>query len=308
MDSKVNYTVVGVFLVVLLVAAIIIFFWMTAFRRDKAYNTYLVYIRENVTGLSVQSPVRFNGVPVGFVKKVELDPRNPQLVRITLRIEEGTPITTGTVATMQFKGITGVLYLGLKAKVVGAPLLKAKPGQKYPVIAAEPSILVQLSEVLPEVAKNVELIGDSINRLLDDKNQKAIRASLQNIEKFTQTLADNSKILDASMKSLNTTLHNSSVASQQLPDVMKQLSETLSFVKQASKQVDAAAYGLKNVMTDSRITLQNFSNQVMPSAQQAIGRFNTVASSLQQVVGEFQRNPSMLIRGKQPAPPGPGEN
>jgi len=49
------------------------------------------------------------------------------------------------------------------------------------------------------------------------------------------------------------------------------------------------------------------SQQVLPEAQQAVSRFNTVTGNLQDFTHEINRNPAMLIRGRQPAAPGPGE-
>ncbi len=211
MDSKVNYTIVGMFVVVLGAAFIMMFFWLSATRHDKVYHTYVSYVHEDVTGLSVQTPVRYNGVQVGYVSKVKLDPRNPQLVKLILKIEEGTPITTSTVVTLLPMGITGVIYVGLKALTPKAPLLGAKPGQKYPVIPSEPSFLMQLGKVLPELTGNLKNISTSITKLLNEKNRKAIDSTLQNVSVLTKNLADNSKRLDDISKSLQETLNNTAI-------------------------------------------------------------------------------------------------
>lgn len=307
MESKVNYTVVGLFVVLLGAALIALFLWLSNFKHDKVYQTYLVYVHEDVTGLSIQSPVRFNGVPVGVVKAIELDPRNPQLVRLNLSIEQGTPITTSTVATLQFQGITGVLYVGLKATTMDAPLLTAKAGEQYPVIPAKPSLLLQLSAVLPEITKNVKALGASITKVFDDKNRKAISESLQNISVFTKTLAENSKALNKSMRSLQKTLAKTEKASQQFPEVMMQMNKTLLQVRKTAVNIDDASKGVKSLMLDGRMAITNFATQVLPGAQQTLDNLTVLSSNLKQLTGEMQSNPSMLIRGKQPAPPGPGE-
>lgn len=307
MESRVNYTVVGLFVVVLGVIFMVLFFWLSTFRAGKSYNTYLVYVKEDVTGLSVQTPVRFNGVPVGFVKAIELDPRNPQLVRLTLRIEESTPITTSTVATLQFQGITGVLYVGLQAETVDAPLLKAAPGEKYPIIPWKPSLIVQLSQVLPEITKNVKAIGTSVQQLLNEENQELIQKSLENIKTFTQTLADNSDELDESIHYLRNMLKNTSEASKKLPDVLRKFDSTLSSAQQASSQINLAAKSAKRTFDAGQGAVANLSDQVLPSLQQSMTHLNQITSNLLGFSQELQRNPSIIIRGKQPTTPGPGE-
>lgn len=268
MESRVNYTVVGIFVVSLSIAMTIIFLWLSSLHAGKSYKTYLLYVNENVTGLNSQSPVRYNGVPVGFVKSIELDPRNAQFVKIILSIEVGTPITTCTVATLQFQGITGVLYVGLKTTSVDAPLLLPLPGEKYPIIPTKPSFFVQLSEVLPEITKNFKKIGNSIDKLLDKKNQEAIAATLQNLKKITKTFADNSD--------------NISQATQRLPKTLKN-------------------------MGDAAKSVQNFTTQLMPGAQQAVQNFGAASQGISRFTDQLEQNPSMLIRGKPPAVKGPGE-
>lgn len=307
MESRINYTVVGLFVVFLTICMITVFFWLSTFRHRKTYDTYLVYVKEDVTGLAVQSPVRFNGVPVGFVKAIELDPKNPQLVRLTLRIEDKTPITTATVATMLFQGITGVLYVGLKANRMDAPPLEAKPGQKYPVIPWKPSFIVQISQVLPEIAKNVEKVGTSVDKLLDSENLKSIKNTLKNVQTFTKTLAENNKELDRSMKSLNKALNNTADASEEFPALTKQMQTTLKSLQRASNQFTTTARTAGHTFSASSGVISNFSDQLLPVTQQAMSQLNQVMSNLKHITNEMIRNPSILIRGQQPARPGPGE-
>lgn len=307
MDFKANYTIVGIFVVLLGAALIAIFFWLSIIRQDKTYNTYLVYMSESVTGLSIQSPVRYNGVQVGYVDDIKLDPSNPQLVQLTLKIQEGTPITTSTVATLVEQGVTGVVFVGLKTKTVDAPKLVAKPGEKYPVIAQQASFLMQLSEVLPQITKNVNDLGSSFRKVFDAQNRQAIKNILKNMDTFTHTLANNSKELDASMKSMQKILKNSSAASKQLPQVMDELKATLNTVNTSAKQIGEASKAVHGTMQHSQVALNNFSNQVLPSASQAMSRLNQMTANLQTLTSELARNPSVLVRGRQPEPPGPGE-
>ncbi len=307
MESKINYTIVGIFVVVLGAAFIVLFFWLSAFRNEKVYSTYLVYVKEDVTGLAVQSPVRFNGVPVGFVQSIGLDKNNQQLVKLTLKIQQNTPITTSTVATLIFQGITGVLYVGLKSKTVDAPLLKVTSGQPYPVIPWQPSLLVQLSQVLPQITKNIQSIGDNINKVFSEENQKSIQNTLSNLSNFTNVLSKNSKQLDSTIQSLQHTMKNASTASNQLPKLMDEMNTSLKALKSTSLHVNQMTKSFKGLANKSNVAIENFANQVVPSAQQALSNFNNITINLKSLTGELQRNPSVLLRGKTPTQPGPGE-
>jgi len=307
MENKTNYVVVGIFVIVLCFALIAFIFWLSAMKHDKTYKTYLVYVHEGVSGLSVQSPVRYNGVPVGFVDAIDLDANNPQLVRLTLNLQEGTPVTTSTVASLDAQGVTGVINVELKAETVDAPILKALPGQKYPVIPAKPSLLMQLSEVLPEVTKNMQTVGESVGKLLNQQNRQAIADSLQNIAAFTHSLKENTQHLNASMAALTKTLDNTAKASKDFPDLVKKLNGSLTEIQGATKQLSQASVSVNKVLKQGQVTIANFSDQVMPQAQQTLVNFNDTLGNLKGITSELKRNPSMLIRGKVQRAPGPGE-
>ena len=189
MSSKVNYTLVGFFVVIFAAVSILLFFWMHYKGGRTVYHTYVMYVHDDVTGLSVQSPVRYTGVPVGYVENVTLDANNPQLVRIRLKIKEGAPILTSTVATLSVQGITGAAYVALEATTDDAPILKAKPGQAYPVIRSRPSLLNTITNALPEVAENLQDLSSRISDVLDAKNLDALSDIMQNFKRFSQSLS-----------------------------------------------------------------------------------------------------------------------
>ncbi len=307
MDTKVNYTIVGLFVLVLAALLVVLFLWLTSFKHREVYDTYVVYMHEEVSGLGLQSPVRYNGVKVGYVDSIQLNSKDPQQVKLVLKIKQGTPVTTTTIATLMSEGITGIDYVGLKALTSQAPPLTSKPGEKYPVIPSEPSLLLKLSTALQEVTKTIKDLSDNIGKVFDEENQKSIRASLKNIAKVTQTLSDNSKNINESILSMKKMLKNGAQASDRLPDAMGQLQTTLTSIQNMANKFSEAGQSVELTVQDTRGAMQSVSQQLIPSAQQLMDQLNTVGANLQQLSNELTRNPSILVRGKYPSPPGPGE-
>lgn len=307
MDTKVNYTVVGIFVIILCVMLVVFFLWLTSLKHREVYDTYVVYMHEEVSGLSIQSPVRYNGVKVGYVDSIQLNPQDPQQVVLTLKIGHATPVTTSTVATLMSEGITGIDYIGLKALTSQAPPLLAKPGEKYPVIPSEPSLLLKLSTALEDVTKTVRDLSDNVSKIFSEENRRAISASLQNIQTVTKTFSDNSDNINSSLQSMKVFLGNTEKASQRLPIVMQELESTLIAFKDLANNFSAAGKDISVTAHDTRTAMQNVTQQLVPSAQQLLDQLNTVAGNLQQISTKMERNPSVLIRGENPPPPGPGE-
>ncbi|MCH9643965.1 MAG: MCE family protein [Gammaproteobacteria bacterium] len=307
MKSKMNYTIVGVFVIGMCVLLIAGFLWLSVRKHDTNYNSYVVYMHQEVSGLSVQSPVRFNGVSVGFVKSISLDPDNSQLVKILLLIEQSAPISTSTVATLKSQGITGIDYVSLQAETMNAPPLVARPGEQYPVIPSKPSWFMQMSEVLPAITKKIVTLSDNINKVFSEENRINLTNSLQNIQQFSKALNDNTKSLTESMQALHRIMGNTETASKQLPGVVDQLHSTLESIGKTANEFAKAGQSATQTFDAGKTTITNLSNQVMPSAQQALQHLSNAALNLQHLTNELQTNPSVLVRGKQPTLPGPGE-
>ncbi len=307
MESRVNYTIVGFFVLVLGAGIVMLGFWMTAGTRSKAYDTYLVYMNETVSGLSDQAAVKFNGDPVGYVKKIELNHNNPQQVILTLQVEQGTPVTTSTYAILQAQGITGIAYMGLSAKNATGEPLRAKPGQKYPVIPSQPSLFTQLDTVLREVSGNIKDISNSFKNVFDQQNTKAITDSLRNIDKFTQMLADNSDEFEEMLASARTLMKNSSKASQRFPQIATKLEDDLRAIKIMSGNISEAGKQAGLTMRSARRALHTLREQALPPATNLIHQLNAAAGNIKILSKQLKQNPAMLVRGKVPAVLGPGE-
>ena len=111
----------------------------------KKVDLYLVIEEESVAGLNLNAPVKYDGVEVGKVSDIRLDPVNPEKVRLTFVIEHGTPIKADTVAVLKTQGLTGIAYVELSGGTRDAPLLLASAQEPYPVIRTTPSLSTRSS-------------------------------------------------------------------------------------------------------------------------------------------------------------------
>src|ERR1700748_1470493 len=101
MDSKVSYTIVGAFVLLLGLAFIFIVTWLSAGYSSKHYKYYYVETSESVSGLNPQSPVKYNGVQVGYVVSINLSKKNPSQVELLLAIDETVSIHDNTTAQIE---------------------------------------------------------------------------------------------------------------------------------------------------------------------------------------------------------------
>jgi len=179
METKVNYTVVGAFVLVLSAAIIFAIIWLSAGLGFVKYNVYQIFMKESVSGLSVDAPVEYNGVNVGTVSSIQIDPLTPRLVILLIKVKSGTPITRGTRAKINLRALSGIGYVFLEDKGLDLVPLVAEDKQAYPVITTEPSFFLQMDKALSELSFAARRISRSLELLLDDANLRSIKQILQ---------------------------------------------------------------------------------------------------------------------------------
>ena len=177
MEEKVNFAVVGVFVLVLGAALIGGVLWLSSGKSyGTSYDLYHTYMKESVAGLNLNAAVRYRGVDVGRVKKIVLAPGNVEEVQLTLAIESGTPVKTDTVAILQTQGLTGITFVDLTGGSRDAPALQSQDGEPYPVIRTGPSLMVRLDESLIDatrILKNAALLSEELPQLSNRINRSA---------------------------------------------------------------------------------------------------------------------------------------
>ncbi len=188
MEEKVNFAVVGVFVLVLSAALIGGVLWLSSGKSyGRSYDIYRTYMKESVAGLNLNAPVRYRGVEVGRVKKIALAPGNVEQVQVTLAIESGTPIKTDTVAILSTQGLTGIAFVDLTGGGRDSPALTAQNGEPYPVINSGPSLMVRLDASLIDVAstfKNAARLSEDLPQLV-----QRIRRSADIFDNMSNDLA-----------------------------------------------------------------------------------------------------------------------
>jgi len=305
MESKVNFAVVGAFVLLLGAALISGVLWLSSGKSyGKVYDTYLVFMNESVSGLSVDAPVRYRGVQVGGVRRIELAPGNSELVQLTLNIERGTPVKLDTVAILQVQGLTGIAHINLSGGSQDSPPLGRKPGQKYPVISAGPSLMQRLDNGVTALLTNLNRSSENFNLLLNEENRIALGRMLVNLERLSTTLSQYSKELEHGLQHAVRTLENTEKLTAQANAELPQL---LQRVQRSADAFDRLAATAARAGASTADAADSVRNETLPEARQAIGELRELTASLQRLSEELQRNPGMLLQRRAEAAPGPGE-
>ncbi|WP_308622131.1 MlaD family protein [Massilia sp. Se16.2.3] len=183
MENRSYALMTGVFTIALLVAAILVGLWLN---RDKnEFAPYEIITTQSIPGLNPQATVRYRGLEVGRVDEIVFDPKVTGQILIRLSVEEGSPITTTTFASLGYQGVTGIAFIQLDDDRTGSPLLRTDP-EHVGRIPLRPGLLDQLEKRGLAILDRTEQITARINNLMSDENQRIIIGSFDNISRAAE--------------------------------------------------------------------------------------------------------------------------
>ena len=303
-----NYPVVGAFVLVLGAALLAGVLWLASGGTfQKKYDLYLAIEDESVAGLNLNAPVKYNGVDVGKVREIRLDPGNPERVNLLFAIERSTPIREDTIAMLKTQGLTGIAYVELSGGTRASAPLRATAGSKYPVIRTKPSLSARLENVLTSVLAKLDDTSNNMNAILSDENKAAFKRALADIATLAHTIAARKDTLDAVITDAAGTFRNSSQATAQLGPVIIRIGRSADAIEKMGNEVAHTSASAGKTVDSVGGDLKRFTSETLPELERLLGELSVLAASLRRLSEQTERDPRGLLFGRKPAPEGPGE-
>ncbi len=221
MNNRVNYAFVGIF--VLISAALILGFvyWLMEPADKELMKPYRVFFTESVSGLNVDSSVKFRGVSVGKVEDILINPKNSEEVQVNILLREGTPVKVDTVAKLEAHGITGLSYIDLSQGSKDAPWLNEVKKDGVPVIVSAPSFFERMSHSMGSVTAKLSKTLERTEALLNDDNQERLAKLL---ESSANAMVQMEKAFsDQAIEDLHQLLVSSSSASKKIDAILPKI-------------------------------------------------------------------------------------
>ncbi|HEX8011515.1 MAG TPA: MlaD family protein [Casimicrobiaceae bacterium] len=308
MEAKVNFTLVGIFVLVLGAALIGGVLWLSSGKYyGKSYVLYQTYMSESVAGLNLNAPVKYHGVDVGFVRRIGLNPANVEEVELRLAILRGTPIKEDTVAILGTQGLTGIAYVELTGGSRDSPLLQARSGEQYPVIKSGPSLLTRLDRGVTTLLSDLTRATANFNALLSEDNRRAIAKTLADVQILSRTLAARSPAIDSGLANAARTMQNTARLTDELPRLVQRIERSADALDRMADAVARAGASATATLDSTRADVQEFTDEGLPEVLQLVAQLRDLTGTLRRVSGDLERNPSMLLYGRSPGKRGPGE-
>ncbi len=300
METRANYVLIGAF--TLAAAAFMLLFglWAAKYTSAKDWRLYDVVFDEAVTGLTEGGSVQYNGISVGTVDDLRLDPDDPRKVIARVKLRAATPVKTDTHAKLSFTGLTGTAFIQLTGGSPEAPLLASENGDDVPVIETEASALQNIAETANKLVTRLD-------KVLSEKNIENIEKTLAHLESATGALSDQRGDIAGllanareSSEKLSATLDTTqgAIASidrelvDKLPGIVARLESTLN-------RLDSAAGNANSLLDENRGAIRSFTEDGLSQLGPTLEELRVLVRDLRRISSRLDDNPAGYVLGRQ---------
>ncbi len=314
METRANYVAVGIFTLVALVTAFVLVYWFGRFDGRDQLVPLDIRIQGSVSGLGEGSLVTFNGIDVGRVSGLRLDPTDPRFVIVNTRINRNTPVRADTRANIGIRGLSGGAYVQLEG---GSPqelrLLEVSEeadGETgaAPMITGDPAALADLVTRVNELANTTERVMETVEQFVST-NSSTVTRTLSNAETFSKALADNSGDVDEFLTSAGKVAESLTSLSQKLDGSVSRLEAVLEAVDPQSVQatvesINRSAANIENLTKSAEAVLADAGRAVAAvdpaTVKETVDNINSTAARLETLSDNLTTSLNSVVAALQP--------
>jgi phospholipid/cholesterol/gamma-HCH transport system substrate-binding protein len=266
----------GVFLVVssvLLAVILAVFIIPKLMGEGDLY--YINFKGMSVNGVSEGADVKYQGVGIGKVSRLEVNPEDLDSILVYVRIKRGFPVKKDMRAALQYAGITGLRFVEISGGKVESEFVP--PGGE---------ILTKkgLGEKAEDIVLNVDSVVEAINELLKPENRQKMAQTMENLEKSTRVI---SNVLEQREQQFNTSIKKFDDTMTRLVQLSESLNKFAAYLNELSEngRIDNLLKGgEKLIKTVSR----RLSDEELGKTMEKLDTFlDTANSSIRKIENRF---------------------
>ncbi len=317
MENKAHYALIGLFVLLSMVAALAFMAWLSNAQFDQKFDEYEVSFSGPVRGLSQGSEVRFNGLKVGEVLGLRLDPKDTNTVLAEIQVIADTPVDTKSYARLEPLGLTGLSYIQIFSGGEEFPLLKDLPGKGPKRIEGQMS---QLDTFLDGGGSVIESAGralNAVNVVLSEDAVEDFHQILENIQEITAGLETSEldmeqingmfasitnaadRIAIAADGVTETSASINGVVDEDIKQLIARAETSFDNLDTALASYDTLAVEGNELIVDARDAINRLSNSGLTDLEETVDAIRRLVETLGRVADGLEQNPSQFIVGSE---------
>jgi len=319
MNNRVNYTFVGVLILIGMALMMAFVYWMLKPTENEDVKRYNIYFDESVLGLNIDAPVKYRGISVGKVSQMRINPKNSEQVEVTVTIVRSTPIKIDTAAKLTAQGITGLSYINLSNGGENSPLLEKREGETYPVIKTLPSFFKSLEDSFGNVSSSLTTTLQGTQELLGADNQRQMALLLQRSATVMKKMED--LLDDKTIHHLQSTTANIDAFTIKLNKIMPKVDQFLVKTEAWEKStadsfdsimvsylgLDTSMAKIEKAFNAGEADFRQLNADIVPTLNAVMMDFQELMIQLNEVLEKYKESPSDILYKRQEIQKAPGE-
>ena len=294
MENRSHALLAGLFTLLLVIAGAIGAVWVS--KKNVPLIPYELVASSPVTGLSVQSAVRYQGVPVGRVQSLRFMPDKPGQVRILIGIDPNTPLTESSWAEIVTAGVTGISNVELRDDGKSKKRLVSS-AEKIQDIPIRPSFLERLQTQSDEVLPALDRIMDQIEKITSDQNIESLQTTIKNVAELSTQLNQSVKLLEPGLKKIPARVAGVTAMPRRMDDGIVLL----------TRRLDGAMPDIGILTRSAQDAIAQVNASTLPDMSLLSSSVVDASRTLTRTVRQFGQAPQSFIFGPPRVAPGPGE-
>ena len=307
METRAHHVLIGLFTLLVVGAALLFARWLGKLDSDTQFHAYDIVFKEAVSGLSKGSTVEFNGIKIGDVSGLRLDPQDPHRVIARVRIDSAAPVRSDTEARLVPSGITGLSIIRLSSGNDAASTSLGNDDGEVPIIIATPSPLSKLLSEGEDVVLNVNELLIQARALFSVGNVDSISRTLQNLEQATGTIASQREEIALVLRQAARTSEQAGLAlteatklvgtANRLIDVQGE--QTLQSAQRSMAAFEHAMLTVDKLISDNRMQLDS-SVRGVAEIGPVLAELRDTLGSLRIITRQLENRPADYLLGLEP--------
>lgn len=305
MEPRAHHMLIGLFTLLAAVAAVAFALWLAKAHQRGQVQHYEVIFNEPVRGLSRGSAVLYNGIRIGEVEDLRLNPADLRMAQALIAINADIPVREDTRARLVLTGITGLSVIELSGGSPLSPLVLDPEDDSIPEIIATPSPLTQLLAGGDHLMTNITELVFSARSILSSENVKSIGNTLRNLDTLTTSLADQREDLKALLNTLSVASEHAGDAMQHVSTLLEstntlvaeQGSATLEHARSAMASLEATSASLARMLRDNEGAVASGARGLSELGP-ALQTLRDTLQSVQRVTQRLEENPGSYLLGR----------
>lgn len=289
MEPKQNYFLTGLFVIIGTIALIGAAIWISGNSNRNAYRTYQTFFTESVTGLDEGAVVRYRGVNVGNVQKIEIDDQDPTRIRTIMKVHKEAPVNVETYAVLRTIGITGIAYVQLEGgEKDSQPLPKTESQKDILTIPSRQSQLAQLINAVPLILNKLAKFVDRLGDAMDEGGSDKLGRTMENVSRAAENFADTTEGMKSAVSDIRAAMQQMTQTAATINTVT---SHSQGDIQTALKKTAEAMENLSRLIEKTN----QFSDSGLSETQNLLMETKRTAREIRDLTRSLKQNPSQIV-------------